>query len=138
MVAVMARPRIKVEAFNQEDEGFWDLMGQYFASAKVKRDLGIAMSSDESYQWFLAFSGDRLAGFCAMTPEKVGSRLRHVYVLEEFRSNGVATQLIGVAISGSAKPIILTVKSEDSSLYSRFEFKPNGKARGQYIDLVKA
>ncbi len=138
MVATMARTKIKVDRYSQEDDGFWQLMGRYFASAAVKRELGIAMNSDEFYTWFLAFKGDCLAGFCAVTTEKHGSRLRHVYVLPEYRSNGVATQLLGVAIAGSVKPIVLTVKESEAAFYSRFEFKPNGKARGQYVDLVKA
>lgn len=137
MVAAMARSVVKVERYNQEDEGFWGLMGRYFASAKVKRELGVAMSSDETYSWFVAFKDGDLAGFCAMSPEKHGSRLRHVYVLPEHRSNGIATQLVGVAIAGSPKPIALTVRKSEAAFYSRFEFKPNGKTRGQYIDLVK-
>ena len=137
MVEVMVKKKIEVEQFNQEDEGFWNWMGRHFASAQIKRELGIPMSSDETYQWFLAFSGKDLAGFCAVTPERSGSRLRHVYVLPEFRNSGTGKQLIAAAITSVKKPLVVTVKADDASFYTKFEFKPNGKAKGQYIDMIK-
>lgn len=133
MVAVMARTKIKVEQFNQEDEGFWELMGRYFASAKVKRDLGIAMNSDETYQWFLAFIGDRLAGFCALSPAKTGTDLKHLYVVE---GEGVETQLLGCAIAAASKPLRATVREDEFALYEKQGFKVV-KRRGQYIQIER-
>lgn len=131
------KPAITVQKYSQTDEGFWKLMGPMFASALIKRELGVAMSSDETYSWFLAFTGHQFAGFCALTPEKQGSRLRHVYALPDFRSNGVATQLIGSAIAASPKPIVLTVKGSEAGFYKRFGFQETNKKRGQYVEMVK-
>lgn len=132
MVATMARPKIEVDQYNQEDDGFWDLMGRYFASAKVKRDLGIAMSSDETYIWFLAFADNDLAGFCAIVPQKSGTVLKHLYCISEVK--GIDTQLIGCAVAAASKPIHATVKDEELPLYQKFEFK-EVKRRGQYIEV---
>lgn len=128
---------MKVEKMVQTDEGFWFLMGPFFASAKVKRELGIAMSSDESYTWFLALDKGEVLGFCAMTKERKGSRLRHVYVVEEHRKRKVATQVVGVALTMSLKPISLTVKADDVSFYEKMGFSAAGKGRGSYVEMVR-
>jgi predicted N-acetyltransferase YhbS len=62
-----------IQKINQNEEDFWKLMGPFFASAKVKRDLGVAMSSDESYTWLLVMEKGQVAGFCAIVPIKAGS-----------------------------------------------------------------
>lgn len=126
---------VQVKSFNQSGKGFWSLMGPMFASALVKRELGISMSSDETYTWFLALDGRQLIGFCAVTPEKSGSRLRHVYVLPEFRDSGVATQLVEAAIAASEKPLHLSVRKDEADFYEKFGFASTGKARGQYVEM---
>lgn len=136
-IKAMAKPATTVQKITQSEEGFWDLMGPFFASALVKRELGVAMSSDESYTWFLAIAHGEVQGFCAVTNEKKGSRLRHVYVVPEHRHNGVATQVIGVAITSSPKPIVVTVKGSEVGFYKKFGFTLTDKKRGQYVDMVK-
>lgn len=59
-----------IQKFNQEDPDFWLLMGRNFASASIRKELGVSMSSDESYSWLLAMEEGKVVGFCAIAPSK--------------------------------------------------------------------
>lgn len=124
---------MNVEKYAQSGEGFWELMGPMFASAKVKRDLGIAMSSDESYQWFLAFNGSELAGFCAVVPGKSVDYLKHLYAIDGAK---VEVLLLGSAIAASTKTIQATAKESEVHHYLKQGFK-EVKQRGQYKILER-
>ena len=132
----MARTKIEVRQFNQEDKGFWTLMGRWFASAQVKRDLGIAMNSDETYTWFLAFINGELAGFCALVPAKNHTDLKHVYVLPGHEEKGIEKQVVSAAVTAGKKPFKATVRQEELPFYQKFEFTKVGD-RGQYVQIVK-
>jgi hypothetical protein len=54
-----------VKTMSQDSEGFWQLMGRFFADRCVRKELGMAMSSDERYTWFVAIDGNTVLGFCA-------------------------------------------------------------------------
>lgn len=45
---------MKIQKMSQNDEGFWDLMGPFFASAEVQRKLKTSMLSDNAHAWFVA------------------------------------------------------------------------------------
>lgn len=127
------KPAIQVQKYSQSDEGFWELMGPMFASAELKKIMGVAMSSEESYTWMLASAGNNIVGFCAITPEKIGSRIRYVYAETE----PVFTQLMGVAATLATAPVIRMEKASKAKKYDRFGLKPSGKTKGSYVELVK-
>lgn len=135
MVTTMVRQKIKVEQWSQEDEGFWEWMGKWFASKELKKTLDVAMNSDPDYAWFLAFSEGELVGFCAVTPEKTGSRLRYVHAINA--DSHVLTQIVAAAVTASTKPIYRLAKELDVEFYDRFEFKRTGRTKGAYVELVK-
>lgn len=127
---------IDVQLFNQADKAFWEIMGPWFASAKLKRDLGIAMSSDDSYLWFIAFSDRRLVGFCAVVPRKKSAELKHLYVLSEAQSMGVETQLLGMAIASTASALKATVRKDELPHYEKQGFKVTSN-RGSYFQVAR-
>jgi hypothetical protein len=126
-----------IQKFNQEDEDFWRLMGRYFASAKIKRDLGISMSSDESYVWFLALDKGSVVGFCAIVPSKSCCELKHDYVFSD-RGGATHQKVVSEALKYAIKtksldkPIKSTVRFSELSFYETLGFlKVSDK--GQYV-----
>lgn len=125
-----------IERFNQEDPDFWQLMGRNFASSQIKRDLGIAMSSDDSYLWFLALEKGSVVGFCAIVPSKSHCELKHDYVFSD-RLGATHKKIVSEAVKYAAKtkalqkPIKATVKATEIDFYEMAGFS-KVSTKGQY------
>lgn len=78
----------------EQGREFYVLMGPFLVSRAVRRELGIAISSDEHYRWVLALDGDTVAGFAAVELYGDTAQLRHVYVVPEYRGRGVCSELV--------------------------------------------
>lgn len=86
---------MKIQQYGHGELNFWQVMGPNFASAKVQRDLGVPMTSDEATTWFVAMDGETVAGFAAVRLTKSGvAELKHAYVFEPYRQQGVYAQLL--------------------------------------------
>ena len=86
---------MKIVQYAHGEGDFWQVMGPSFASAKVQRELGVPMTSDESTTWFVAKDGNDVAGFGAVRMLKSGvAELRHAYVFEPYRQQGIYAQLL--------------------------------------------
>jgi N-acetylglutamate synthase-like GNAT family acetyltransferase len=125
---------VEIERMTQSDNGFWELMGPFFASASIRRDLGIPMSSNQSYSWFLAIAGD-VVGFCATVPMADCVVIKHLYVTEKMRRQGIGGRLINSAVASSKGRKIATISSKYLSLWSKCGFSSTGVTRGQYIKV---
>ena len=71
--------------------------------------------------WLGAFDGSRLAGWIRVFPEGADWMLEDVYVLPEFRAQGLATALIEEARAGRS-PLWLICDDEMIAFYERLDF----------------
>lgn len=86
---------MRIERYAHGERDFWQVMGPSFVSAKVQRELGVPMTSDEATTWFVVMDGDVVAGFAAVRALKNGvAELKHAYVFEPYRNQGVYTKLL--------------------------------------------
>jgi hypothetical protein len=135
-----------IEQMTQSDEGFWNLMGPFFASAKVKRDLGVAMSSDESYTWLLALTRGEVVGFCAIVFIKSGSfpfrgegsDFRYFYALPEAPdknkiSKKLMTEALKLTKGRNLKAVILP---EEKPFWESYGFS-EVFCRGRYPTMAR-
>lgn len=121
-----------IEKMSQSDEGFWILMGPFFASAKVKRDLGIAMSSDESYRWIIALEKGEMVGFVAIVPGKGCEQVKHLYSTNS--DSAVLAKLLKAATKTKQRKLA-TVLPEDLPLWEAHGFINTGKTKGRYVEV---
>lgn len=91
---------MRIERYAHGERDFWQVMGPHFASARIHRELGIPMTSDESCTWFIALADGAVAGFAAVRVLKNNvTELKHAYVFESYRQQGVYTQLLHARIN---------------------------------------
>lgn len=138
MIAIMAKPKVQIKQFNQEQPGFWDLMGRYFASAQVQKDLGIPMVSDETHTWFVAVQGDQVLGFAALVPSKKAAQIRRDYVLPEYRDSDLHRQLLAAAIASDmakGRPILGSANPTQVATYKSLGFVEDATV-GQYKRML--
>lgn len=84
-----------IQQYAHGEKDFWQVMGPSFASARVQRELGVPMTSDDDTTWFVAMDGGEVAGFAAVRLAKAGvAELRHAYVWEPHRQQGLYKQLL--------------------------------------------
>jgi GNAT superfamily N-acetyltransferase len=135
---------MKIQKMKQEDEGFWQLMGPYLVSNDVRKELGMAISSDTSYTWFLAVEDGKCIGFCAAKEinsatyfKGPGLEFRHRYVDPDRRGNGIGKKLMEARLKfAEGRNVKATVTPDSQPTYEKLGFKKVFQ-RGQYPLMVR-
>lgn len=87
---------MEVRIYGDGNKGpeFWKLMGYFFASRKVRREMPYLID-DDGYTWFVAVEGKTVVGFssCHTDKSKTG-HLHGIYVVDEHRRKGIASRLV--------------------------------------------
>lgn len=79
----------------QHGEGdFWQLMGPFFASATIRRELGRPLSSDENYVWWISLDGGKVTGFGAIRQKRKVVEFCHAYVFPSCRGQGIYREIV--------------------------------------------
>jgi GNAT superfamily N-acetyltransferase len=81
---------------------FYEHMGDVFSMKTVRRELPY-LSNDPSRVWFLAFSGNDLAGFCSLQESETVVDLLCDYVCTAYRGKGVYTRLVDTRMKYASK-----------------------------------
>ena len=124
-------------SMQQTDQGFWEIMGPIFASKDIRKALGIAPASDETYLWEVCVTQDAcLCGFSALVPGR--KEIKHGYVFPEFRRLGIYRKLVKKHIE-TAKELGLshlsaTTTNDSLPLLLELGFVKIGQ-RGKYHSL---
>lgn len=71
---------------------FYRTMGKYFAEKEYKDQLPY-ISNQEGDIWFIAYNHTTLVGFMAINEIKTKITLKHVFVEEKYRDNGVCKEI---------------------------------------------
>lgn len=123
------------------DEIPWDLVGPLFCSRVVHRELGIAVTTSPEHVWFLAFSGENVAGFAAVEHKKSKAIFRHAYVVSAYRDKGLYALLLEKReryIFSKNKPCLMeTVASQNSAGWLQKQGWIEQRRRGKYCVMHK-
>ena len=84
--------------YEKRSPEFWSLMGPFFASREVRRDIS-SMYDDERYVWILAVEDGKVLGFVAVRPSKSSALLSSLYVREDSRGKGIARALVSAHLA---------------------------------------
>ena len=125
---------MNVKRYAHGEGDFWQRMGPFLASAQVRRELGVAITSDEKTVWWLAIDGSDILGFCAARVQGDVCHLRHDYVVPGARGNGIYRALFSARLEGCqgmGKVMRATVSKNSLPQYLGSGFVATG-TRGQY------
>jgi GNAT superfamily N-acetyltransferase len=135
---------MEIRQFTQNDSGFWQLMGPFLVDNQVRKELGMAISSDSSYTWFLAVLDSQCIGFCAAKRINSatyfngdGFEFRHRYVKRGYRGKGIGRKLMDARLEfADGSNIKSTVTPGSQATYERLGFKKVSQ-KGKYPLMVK-
>jgi GNAT superfamily N-acetyltransferase len=106
-----------------DSEGFWEMMGRFFADRHIRKELGMAMSSDERYTWFVAVNGATVLGFCAAVFTPAGVEFKHRWVLPSHRGQGIGYALFEARLEFARdRPIKAVAVPSVQALFERHGF----------------
>lgn len=123
---------IKVyDSLMQDTSDFYSIMGRYFASLDIKKELESQLYNKVGSIWYLIYNDYELVGFCALYPTKDNYMyLDNLYVFPQYRGNGYATELISNIIKCHNKIHLIACNDYAIKIYKSLgfiEFGNNGK-----------
>lgn len=94
-VAKAAKLKIIRTSSAEDRAEFYRLLGPFFCSAEVRRELGTPITSDDSYAWFVALDGEAVAGWTSLhwSADRKTARLGDSYVCPPYRRRKLYTAL---------------------------------------------
>ncbi len=123
----------------EERTKLFSLIGEYFASASIRREFGRPMSSDDTYTWIIALYGNSVAAFAALRVARNGNaELCHAYTFPVYRCQGINRKLsemrLELAHELGAKAIYTTIDPDRLTKYPGFV--PH-RRKGRWLSIEK-
>lgn len=121
----------------QQGEEFYALMGQYFASLDIAKELEQQLYNMPNTEWFIAYS-EGVVGFASVRDCGKYYYLDNLYVVPQQRNIGTATKIVENIVKRFAdKPIrLIAVNPYSIRIFERYGFEKDGK-NGKWIKYIK-
>ena len=119
----------------QENSSFYSIMGRYFASRDIGKELEGQLYNDKNSTWYLLYDDYDLVGFCTLFDRNDSLYLDNLYILPNYRNCGNAEFLMKFVLETSEKGIFC-IASNDYALriYKNLGFHVYGN-RGKWLKL---
>lgn len=109
----MPKKKIRYHLMSTQDgeREFYGVMGKFFASADIRRDLdGYPLNNDDSRMWIVAFDGEKPVGFGSFGVLKNNEgQLYDAWVAPEYRRQGIHKSLLAMRLDWFAEHGVVTV-----------------------------
>ena len=128
--------------FSSDNQGkeFYGIMGPYFASCEIAKELERQVYNKPNTDWFVCTSLDIVQGFASVHKERNYWYIDNLYVLPQYRNEGIATDIISNIVyeyGGTKLPLkCIAVNPYAMAIFKKFGFKEVGKV-GKYTKLEK-
>jgi len=123
-----------ISVIDNTSPGFYALMGPYFGSRAVAKELGGSIWDDAGKVWVVAIKDSRCIGFCAYVVNKTHIQFCSDYVSREVRQRGVYAVLFSERLSlttGICRAMV-TEKSHGTFYRNGFEMV---RTKGRYMHM---
>ena len=94
-----------IEKYNHCDDKLWIYIGKFCADKNIRKELGIAISSNENCVWYLLFNisnythKKQLCGFCCAEEKQNYIYFKHDYVFLCYRNKGIYKKLFNYRLN---------------------------------------
>lgn len=121
----------------QQGEEFYALMGKYFASLDIAKELEQQLYNMPNTEWFIAYS-ESVVGFASVRDCGKYYYLDNLYVVPQQRNTGTATEIVEYIVKHfQDKPIkLIAVNPYSIRIFERYGFEKDGK-NGKWNKYIK-
>ena len=129
---------IKVFKSNNQDGKFYALMGRYFASLDIAKELEAQVYNKDNTDWYLFTYKTDVWGFVSVFDSGKYYFIDNLYVVPTARNTGIATELLEeVAAIYTDKPLRAVVCNPYAwAVFEKLGFVEVGK-NGKYKKVLK-
>jgi len=129
-----------LEEYKHTDKQLWWVLGSLVTSRTIRKELGIVISSDDNYTWWVAKWEGIVVGFGAVALRKEVATLYHSYVFENFRNRGIYSLMLKrrvefIKTQKNIKKIVTTATKYSKPILEKFGFYETSK-RGKYFNMI--
>lgn len=126
--------------FNSEENEsvFYSLMGKFFASLDIAKELERQVYNKDNSVWYLSCFDNEVMGFAALFDNGKHYFLDNLYVLPQYRNEGVAREIVCEIVSEHTDKPIKCIANNPYALkiFHSLGFEEVGQ-RGKYKKLIK-
>lgn len=116
---------VEVVEIDNADPRFYPWLGPFLGSREVHAELGGPVYDDPGKRWWVARSGDKVVGFCALHVEGPTVKLGSAYVIPSARDEGVYSALFEARLEAAAAlglKMRAVVRPDAKKLFVRHHF----------------
>lgn len=128
---------IEVFKSDSQNDKFYSLIGRYFASLDIAKELERQVYNKPNSIWYVSQNGG-VKGFAALFDNGKYYFLDNLYVLPEFRNSGTAKEIVQqMVLDNTDKPIRCIANNPYAlKIFQQLGFKEVGQ-NGKYKKLIK-
>lgn len=129
---------IRVFKSDNQGDNFYVLMGRYFASLDIAKELERQIYNKDNSVWYISTYKNTVLGFASLFDNGKSYFLDNLYVLPEHRSEGIARELVTEIVSDHTDKPIKCVANNPYALkiFHSLGFVEVGQ-NGKYKKLIK-
>jgi len=129
---------IRVYRSEYQDNKFYAMMGRYFASLDIAKELERQLYNKDNSVWYVSTYRDKVLGFAAVFDSKNHYFLDNLYVLPDHRGASVASEIVAYIVGDFTDKPIKCVANNPGALkiFERHNFVEVGM-NGKYKKLIK-
>lgn len=124
----------------RDDEQFYCILGPFFGSRKIAKELGMPIYDDDNRVWFIVFNGGKAIACSSLELKKNKVILKSSWVHSEHRNKGVFDQIFKERLkyikASGYKKIEGTTTGKSRNTYLRYGFI-NTRMKGRYYVMEK-
>lgn len=129
---------IRVFKSDNQGDNFYVLMGRYFASLDIAKELERQIYNKDNSEWYISTYKHTVLGFASLFDNGKYYFLDNLYVLPEHRNDGIARELVAEIVSDHPDKPIKCIATNPYALkiFHSLGFVEVGQ-NGKYKKLIK-
>lgn len=129
---------IRVFKSDNQGDNFYVLMGRFFASLDIAKELERQIYNKDNSVWYISTYKNTVLGFASLFDNGKYYFLDNLYVLPEHRNDGIARELVAEIVSDHTDKPIKCVANNPYALkiFHSLGFQEVGQ-NGKYKKLTK-
>lgn len=116
---------VKIRSLSREDSEFYILLGPYFGSRLVAKEVGINIYDDVDKKWFCAFDDEKLIGFASLR----GRTVSDCYVVKSRRRLGIFSEILSSLVQSSSAELLATCTKASIGVFLSIGFEEKSQTK---------